>query len=49
VQLNPALLRKLADMANSSAGLSVDLDSALEAVQVAPGTRRPQPALSRVA
>jgi hypothetical protein len=49
VQLNPALLRKLADMANSSAGLSVDLDSALESVQVAPGTRRPQPALSRVA
>lgn len=51
VRLDPALLRSLADMANSSAGLTVDLDSATELpTHVAPPrTRRAQPALSRVA
>jgi hypothetical protein len=52
VQLNPALLRNLADMANSSAGLTVDLDSAAAELteHVAPArARRVQPALSRVA
>ena len=51
VQLNPALLRSLADMANSSGGLTVDLDSAVEAAApvAPPRARRTQPALSRVA
>lgn len=50
VRLDPAVLRGLAEMANSSAGLTVDLDPAAELpAQVAARTRRPQPALSRVA
>jgi hypothetical protein len=50
VKLDPAVLRGLADMANSSAGLTVDLDNTAELpVRVSSRTRNTQPALSRVA
>ncbi|MBZ4487705.1 hypothetical protein LQ938_02640 [Microbacterium sp. cx-55] len=50
VRLDPAVLRGLAEQANSTAGLTVDLDAAGELpAQMSTRSRRPQPALSRVA